>query len=80
MDVRFKQIQNCKKRSIFTRISSRAFKSEKAYNLTNLHGCNLAELVENILQLEREGDKEKEYELSPPIEQTSNNKMESAKD
>ena len=67
-------------RSIFTRISSRVFESERAYNLANLHASNLAKLVENILKLERKGDKEKEYELSTPIEQTSNNKMESEKE
>ena len=61
--------QTCRYRSmcsIFTRISNRASESEKADNLTYLHASNLAKLVENILQLEREGDKEKEYELSPP--------------
>lgn len=61
--------QTCRYRSlcsIFTKISNRASESEKADNPENLHASNVAKLVENILQLEREGDKEKEYELSPP--------------
>ncbi|KAI9181587.1 hypothetical protein LWI28_016443 [Acer negundo] len=42
--------------SIFTRISSRASESEKAYILANEHAINLTKLVEDILYLEMAGD------------------------
>ncbi|KAK0586320.1 hypothetical protein LWI29_004972 [Acer saccharum] len=42
--------------SIFTRISSRASESQKAYNLAHEHASNLARLVEDILRLEIAGN------------------------
>ncbi|KAI9162626.1 hypothetical protein LWI28_029049 [Acer negundo] len=42
--------------SIFTRISSRASESEKAYNVAYEHASNLARLVEDILCLEIAGN------------------------
>ncbi|KAK1575614.1 hypothetical protein Q3G72_006971 [Acer saccharum] len=42
--------------SIFTKISSKASESEKAYILANEHAINLTKLVEDILHLKMAGD------------------------
>ena len=51
--------QACRYRSlcsIFTKISSRASESEKAYILAKEHASNLAKLIEDTLHLEMDGN------------------------
>ncbi|KAK2654572.1 hypothetical protein Ddye_014428 [Dipteronia dyeriana] len=71
--------QTCRYRSlcsIFTRISSRVSKSEKAYILANEQAHNLTKLVENTLHIEMGGNNhEKEH-----ISQTVAVKMDCAQD
>lgn len=60
--------QTCRYRALcstFTKISSRASKSEKMYKLANEHAIKMAKLIEDLLSLEMDGNKnEKNSELS----------------
>ncbi|KAK3205574.1 hypothetical protein Dsin_019620 [Dipteronia sinensis] len=62
--------QTCRYRllcSIFTRISSRASESEKAYILANEHAINLTKVVEDILHVEIAGDNQEKDDGSQNI-------------
>ncbi|ESR41269.1 hypothetical protein CICLE_v10027335mg [Citrus x clementina] len=62
--------QTCKYRvlcSTFTKISSRASKSEKMYKLANEHAIKMAKLIEDLLSLEMDGNKNEKIQNSPLV-------------